>query len=304
MAVGDTRIRERIIRSVQDLETMPTLPVVVERLKQEIEDPNASARSVAALVENDPPTMARVLRLVNSPIYAPAFGQGKNITLDQAVVRLGMNELRNVVITSSVMTLFPATGAAKFDRHEFWRHSICCGFVAAALTEFTDAEFVCSRSEIELAGLCHDIGKVILDEYFHDTFVDVLESAKRDQTLFYEAEQRYLDLNHGQIGGILGARWGLPVPVIDAITHHHTLEKVKGRPTENIAKLIHLADFICNHQGLGISGNGRLMTFPKDVFEDLGISMEIVPDIIERVRDEAKRSEIFLSLAHVKDDED
>ncbi|MCK6438748.1 MAG: HDOD domain-containing protein, partial [Planctomycetes bacterium] len=176
-------IREDIIHAVRDLDTMPTLPAVVERLKQEIESPKASARSVATLVEDDPPTMARVLKLVNSPVYAPSFGLGKNITIDQAVVRLGMNELRNIVITSSVMTLFPRTGAANFNRNEFWRHSICCGLVAAALLDYTKVKMPCTRSEIELAGLCHDIGKILLDQYFHDAFLDALDHAAKEKVL-------------------------------------------------------------------------------------------------------------------------
>ena len=290
-------IRDQIIKTVTELESIPTLPVIVERLKKEIEDPDADASSVAKLIEEDPPTTARVLRLVNSPIYAPV--QSEAITLDQAVVRLGMTTLKDLVITSSMMTLFPKSGATTFDRREFWRHSISCGLVAAAITDFMDNKESINRSEVELAGLCHDIGKVIMDEFFHDEFVDILEAAEQEHLLLYEAELKYWQIDHGEIGGILAERWGMPDSIKDAIAYHHRPTKAAGKETEKVVQLIHLADFICNHQALGISGNGRIMAFPRECFESLNLDFELIPDIIERVREESQNSEIFLSLDEV-----
>lgn len=294
--MAPANIRDRIVETIRGLDKLPTLPVVVALLNKEIANPNATAQSVAKIVEDDPPIMARVLKLVNSPLYAPVFSQRKDITIQAAVVRLGMKALRDLVITTSVLTSFPPKGSVAFDRNEFWKHSINCGLVAETVSKFASTEIPCEETEMLLSGLCHDIGKVVLDQYFHDEFQGVLEAAKQDHKLLWEEEARLLGIEHGEVGELLAARWKLPEPIRMAVAYHHRPEALPNKDYEPLLHLVVLSDYICNHQGLGFSGNFRTMDFPRASFELLGLDVQDIPDIIERVRDEAAKSEILLSI--------
>ncbi len=294
--VSHSGIRDRIIEKLEGLDRLPTLPVVVALLNKEIKNPNASASSVARIIDDDPPIMTRVLKLVNSPLYAPSFNYRKNITIQAAVVRLGMNVLRDLVITTSVLKLFPARGQTAFDRKEFWRHSISCGFVAGTVLNFSSLELPFPESEIILAGLCHDIGKILLDQYFNEEFMGVIEAAKQEQSLLYESEERLLKIHHGEVGDLLAERWKLPNSIRNVIRYHHYPSQAADKDLLALTHLIHLSDYICNHQNLGFSGNYRAMAFPEESFKVLDLDVKDIPDIIERVREEARKSDILLSL--------
>jgi putative nucleotidyltransferase with HDIG domain len=299
-AVTEASTKDKILHTIRTLDKLPTLPVVVDLLTREIGNPDANATSIAKIINDDPAIMARVLKLVNSPLYAPTFKSKTAITIQAAVVRMGVNALRDIVLSTSVMTLFPARGAAAFNRDEFWKHSICVGLVAKVVREFSGRELTFADSELGLAGLCHDIGKVVLDQYFNEQFMDVIEHAKTNSKLLYESEQALLGLDHGEVGQALAERWKLPEHITAVIRYHHAPEKLAGKPHETLVRLVGLADYICNHQHLGFSGNCRNMDFPKASFDMLELPMAKIPDIILRVKEEAQKSDIFLTISGTK----
>jgi len=269
---------------------------VVERLNQEIANENANAASIARIIEDDQAIMTRVLKLVNSPLYAPTFKSKTAITLQQAVVRLGMNELRNIVLTTSMMTLFPNRIDATFDRADFWRHSICVGLVAKVLGQFATVKLPYEESELALAGLCHDIGKIVLDQYFNDMFQDVQSHARAEGKLLHEAEFALLGTDHGEVGQVLARRWRLQEQYGLVMRFHHRPDRAIDKPHLLLVQVVQLADYICNHQGLGYSGNCRVMEFPKASFDALGLDAGSIPDIIDRVHEQAEQSEILLTI--------
>lgn len=294
VTAGSTR--DEILNRVETLDSLPTLPVVVDRLNKEIASRNASAASIARIIEDDQAIMTRVLRLVNSPLFAPTFKKRGGVTIQEAVVRLGMTELRNIVLTTSMMTLFPSRADAAFDRSEFWRHSVCVGLVAKVVRDFSKLKLSYEESELALAGLCHDIGKVILDQYFNAYFNDALGRARRDSVLLYEAELMELGVDHGEVGAALARRWKLNEQYATVMRYHHFPDRAAGKPHEMLVRVVQLADYICNHQNLGFSGNCRTMEFPKATFDMLGIDVFAIPDIIDRVHQQAEQSEVLLAI--------
>lgn len=293
-----TEIRDKILDTIRDLENLPTLPVVVDLLNRELKSARASATSIAKIIEDDPSIMARVLKLVNSPLYAPTFKSRKGVTIQQAVVRLGTNALRNLVLSTTVMTMFPSKTNPSFDRTEFWRHSICVGFVAKILAEFCPEGLLpYEESDLALAGLCHDIGKIVLDQYFNEFFQDVMSEASSKRVLIWEAERSLLKTDHGEVGFALAERWKLPEHIAVVMKYHHAPSKIAGRQHEILVHAVTLADYICNHQNLGYSGNCRIMEFPAESFEMLKLDVEVIPDILLRVHQEAEKSDILLSIS-------
>ncbi|MCC6464949.1 MAG: HDOD domain-containing protein [Planctomycetes bacterium] len=304
-------MRQQIVELIAGLETLPTLPAVVTLLNKKLAAPGAKAADIARIIEDDPPLTSRVLRLLQSPVYAPLYNRQKTTvvgsttqvkqrsTLQQAVVRMGINAVRDLVLTTSVLQALPGGGDdVSFDRTKFWKHSISCGLVAATLMQFMREKISNEQTEVMLAGLCHDLGKVILDQYFAEQFSDILRQAKREGRLMYEVEQELLHIEHGEVGGFLAERWELPASIRAAMSYHHRVDLLPPALSEH-APLVHvikLADYITNHQNLGFSGNYRGLDFPRASFAELRLATTDIPEIIKRVREEAEKSEVLLAL--------
>lgn len=295
-------MRDRVIHLVTRLETLPTLPVVAGLLNEKLADPDVDAGGIARVIEDDPAIMARVMKLVNSPIYAPTLqspGRKGKINLREAVVRLGFNVLRDLVLTTSIVQAMAYDEDVSFDRAAFWRHSVNCGLIARTLSQFSSVEHRIEESTFILAGLCHDLGKLILDQNFPEQFGDILRVAKDHGRLMFEVELELLGIEHGEVGGLLAQRWGLPREVREAMNYHHRLKDLPRDMDNNARLLTHtvaLADYITNHQNLGFSGNYRAMDFPVSSFEALGLSTSDIRDIVSRVREDAGKSELLVAL--------
>ncbi|MBI2931682.1 MAG: HDOD domain-containing protein, partial [Planctomycetes bacterium] len=123
-------IEERLKRLADEIVGLPTLPPMLARMNQLMADPQASASDVAKAISSDPALASKVLRVVNSAFYGLAH---RVTTVTHAIVILGFNTIRNIVLGSSIFDAFRKEGAGLFDRVQFWKHSIGCGAAARAL---------------------------------------------------------------------------------------------------------------------------------------------------------------------------
>ena len=162
--------REDIRLGIRNIKNLPTLPIIVTRVLEVAADSGSSANELAEIVARDMSVSAKVLNLANSAFY----GFSRRITtIPQAVVVLGFETVRSLALSVSVFEyLNKPTGEASFDREAFWVHSIGCGTVARITAKSlgwrdTGTPFV--------AGLLHDLGKVILDTDYNDLYQEVVE---------------------------------------------------------------------------------------------------------------------------------
>lgn len=219
VAVDPQRLREvkdRIV-AAGDLPTLPTIAIEVSRLAS---NPLTGMSDIVRIIRNDPSLTAKILRVANSAFY----GMPRRIeSLNMALVVLGMRELNNLVTCITVLKTFPgAVGATEFDRHSFWEHSAGCGELARVIAarlrlRFHGVEFT--------AGLLHDIGKIVLDQYVHAEFVAALVLSRREGLSPVEAEQRTIGADHAEIGAWLAERWLLPLSIVESIRYHHRPEQ-------------------------------------------------------------------------------
>ncbi len=304
-------LRDQIVDLVVTLDTLPTLPSVVTLLNSKLNSPDADASEIAGIIEDDPVLTAKVLRLLASPAYATIYERaagsatqqelGCKGSLQMAIVRLGITGIRDLVLSTAVLQALDLNADFSFDRTEFWRHSICTGIVANTLLDFTHKEDLnVSCTEAVLAGLCHDIGKIILDQYFPEQFKDILKSAERKGAMMYEVELEYLHIEHGEIGGLLAKRWALPKSIQTAMSYHHRQDELSPSEREysDLLNVVVLADFIANHQNLGFSGNFRAPDFPRDSFNALGLETGDIPNILAAVQIEAAKSELLTAISN------
>ena len=287
-------MKTRIVRRLEKIHNLPTLPAVIEKLGEEIRNPKSDARRVAALIEDDPSMMARILKVVNSAFYG---GIEPITSVQHAVSRMGFNAVNNIALSTSVFATFDKSGEAGFDRKEFWRHCVCTG-IAANVVYNRVRQSISKRYTVDLlhlSGLLHDIGKIIFEQFFHDEFrISLRESAKRKIPLFH-IELECIGSDHAQVGAWLGKKWKLSREVIEVVRWHHEPDNATEQ-YRDLAMICHMANYICNVEKIGNSGDETAPAFFHSVWKRMGLEAADIPPIIEKVREESEKSEILLAF--------
>ena len=265
-----------------------------------IDHPRTSAKDVASLISTDQALTAKILKLANSAFYG--FPRGI-ATVNHAVVVLGFDTVKNLGLSVSVLERFSSGSSdTEFDRQKFWEHSIACGVAARMLAGKLRYRV---QGEAFAAGILHDIGKLILSQYFTDEFGGVLELARDENIYIGKAEEQVLGVTHTEIGHWLAEKWNLPDKLVAAIAYHHAPGRLK-RDAE-LPSLIHLADFLCRREKIGDGGGTRLPNLDPAALRAFGIheepkaALQRIFGYGEELQEEMERADAFTSIARGDD---
>ncbi len=265
-----------------EIKDLPTLPSMAAAALAVAEDPGSTASDLLRVILSDPPIAARVLRVANSVFFHRAAG-GDVTDLQTAIVRLGFSNVRNLLMGVSVIRSFNAFFVdSPYTREDFWVHSIS---VAALTGRLSRADERISSSTAFVAGLLHDIGKLILDRYHRDPFTHALRLAQGERIPLDEAERRRFGSDHAAIAGELLDTWHFPRELSDPVRYHHDPERCPERHRLH-AMLVQAADYLCNVHGVGYSGNAHPAAPPARYFEQLKIREDEIESHLEALRSE------------------
>ena len=277
---------ERLIRRVEEL---PTLPAIITRILEVLEDERTSARDLERVVSCDQSIAARVLRIANSAYY----GFSREITtMHRAIIILGFQTVRALALGSSIFETF--LGGDKrscFDRTTYWLHSIAtsrCAMAMARRTGGVDSE------EAFMAGLLHDIGMVVMDHVMREEYRPVLEKAIRQEGPLHRLEREAWGFDHADVGAWLGEHWKFPVSLLEAIGFHHRVA-TRSNALRPLVAVIQLADHCCNEAGLTVSGKSNCSEPQEEALKLIGISEPDLADLTERMREERPEIEAFFT---------
>ncbi len=284
--------REAILKTLSDINKLPAIPEVVVRVLQLVNQKSGNAENLAKLINEDPSLAANVLKLVNSALYG---AQVKEITsIKAAVTRLGSAEVSRLCMSLGVAKVFSGMGSG--IRHkEFWKHSLAVGIAARMIQSERDSADDSLGEVVFTAGLLHDVGAFILDQFFNELFAEVQKAVKEEDRSAYGIEWERLGIDHGEVGGILLGHWGLPEDIVAAVSWHHAPEKAKDEH-RRVAYLIYLADQLCNEIGLSFDYETAEEAVRPEALSELGVDMLDLPQLTERIGEEAQKSEMFSSL--------
>jgi HD-like signal output (HDOD) protein len=205
-----------IERKLESLTELPTIPAVISQVLDALDNPNLSAGNLARVIEQDQTLTARVLRVANSPFY----GFARRIsTIDLAVVVMGTNAIKEIVMSLIIQRFFTRIGRETFDVRAFWSYSVFCGAAARLLARRMGYRLA---GEAFVCGLMHDIGYLILIEYFSSKFKEIRAIQQKKALSLTESETRLIGGTHADIGAWLAEKWNLPQHLCDAIRYHHT----------------------------------------------------------------------------------
>jgi HD-like signal output (HDOD) protein len=273
---------------VQQIGSLPTLPSVIVRVNEQVANPKTSALDLARTILEDQSLTARLLRLVNSPFY----GFPRRIaTVTEAVTILGFAPVRSLLLTASVVDLLVGEETPDFSPTGLWEHSVGAAVGAGLLARYTRHE---DREEVFVAGLLHDVGKLVLFHFLTKEFLAVLETSRREDIPIRTAEQRLLGFTHDQIGRLLAERWKLPVRLSEAIGCHHRPDLAQVGKRE--AALVHVAEALTRALGLGSGGDDAVPMLEPETWRRLGLQTTILePLMIELEEQYADARAILLS---------
>ncbi len=255
-----------------EIETLPALPAAYERIAELAEDPSASATEFAHVISADSALTARLLRIVNSPVY----GFPRRIeSVTRAIVVLGFETLRQLVLVSSVVDAFRDPAPRSLGRTAFWEHSLATGLVAKSLAGLRRPE---RAEEIFVAALLHDVGKLVLDRLDPERYRAALERSHRDRRALLETEIETLGTTHPEVGALLLERWRLPRPLVEVVRHHH--DPLSAGLDRDRTLLVQAADALAIGLGWGDGGNRWVPAVAPDLLERLSLEPDLVLDAL------------------------
>ena len=234
------RMSNDALRSlIGSLSGLPSIPAIYNELQDKLNDPECVIGDIAEIIEKDISMTAKILQLVNSAF----FGLYKNIeTPGRAVNLLGLDTIKALVLGIGVFSELKGPSSKVFSLSDLWDHSVTVAGFAKKIAQLENADKKIVDDAF-IAGMIHDIGKLLLFSTMNEQTIEAAELARSEQTLFSMAEEKVFNADHTDVGGYLIGLWGLPGSVVEAIAFHHRLGEYP-EPSFCPALAVHAADAI------------------------------------------------------------
>jgi HD-like signal output (HDOD) protein len=280
---------ELIIRKLKNL---PTLPLVVDKLTQVVNNPKSCSKDLSDIIDKDPSLSARVLKIVNSSFYG--FSQ-KIPTVSRAVVILGYSCVKNLALSSTIFNfLAEKVNSNAFDINSLWEHSLKCAACARLIAGKTLPQ---SGEDAFISGLMHDIGKVIFVEHFIDQYQQALNKASDDTIPVCEAERQVMGIDHAELGYMLADKWNFHKLQSASIRFHHrplAAQKSCDELSFKISCIVYLANILSKVDCKEISEVEPLKEIDPEVVSLLNIERGWEQRILLELENEIEKSKVFV----------
>lgn len=256
---------------------LTSFPDIYFRIKEVLEDESASAEKIAKVVSTDMSLSAKLIKLVNSPLYG--FPQTIE-SVSRAVTLVGGKELSTLALGISAINYFHDIPAELVDMKTFWRHSITCGIFAKLLA---GTQSGLSPERFFIGGLLHDVGRLIMFKKLPYASTEAMLFARENSIPLVEAERSVLEFCHTDISTPLLESWKFPEGLSNMINYHHNPMEFPN-PLE--PAIIHIADNLTNAVEIAQGGMYVLPGIDEDAWEILGIQASQLPDLVDQCREQ------------------
>ncbi len=230
------------LKQFNDIKDLPSLPAIVMKVNEMLDNPYTDIDSLSAVIEKDQAIVSKMLALVNSAF----FGLREDVSsVNQACIILGFDAIRNIVVSLSTFkalnNVTKNKSCEKFKVDIFWKHSIGVAVLSKYLS--TNSKYG-DPEKCFVAGLLHDMGKLMVAYYFPNNFETIYDLAKKKKLIYLDAEKKTAPAFHHEIGYFLAKKWELPNHLANTIYSHHKIQIGSSSLEEDI--IVNTADGIIN----------------------------------------------------------
>jgi len=263
--------KKEIARAMDELKPIPQVALKILRL---VGRDDYDISEIAEEIRKDQVISAKTLQLSNSALFSI---RRKIDTLDHALLLIGRDQLVKLVISASVRRLFePDTQGYSLCKGGLYHHALGTAIVSEKLAQITGKVL---PGLAYTAGLLHDIGKVVLDQYVSAAYPLFYRNVSQKHENFLQAERTILGIDHTQVGYELAVKWGFPETLSAAIRHHHSPEKETTH--RSLTHILCIADLLMEkfYAGLELEQTGSENL--SDRLSELGLSIGNLPDLVD-----------------------
>jgi len=248
------------------IQRLDPLPITIQKMIPALHDEDVSLAEIARIIEFDQAIASNILKISNSALYAGWF---QVTNLRDAVMRLGTNVILEVVLGQYLKKITVAAPMYDLTEDDLWLH----GAVTSMAINLLLRE--CPRAKIPptapIAGLVHDIGKLIMVRYLQVEVYSILQLCNEKAITFVEAEQELFGFDHAEVGATVARKWSFPPEVTAAIENHH---KNPVPDTHPIIDAVVIANLVAKTVGIGLGAEGMNFTIDNTCRQRLGLSFQ------------------------------
>ena len=274
----DTSLKDRILTSVEEL---PPMPQVVMKTQELLADSNSDAQKIAETIETDQSIATKVLKVANSSYYSMS---GQISSISHASVVLGHKVLGEVVTLAGAEGILdgklPGYG---YDSKDLWKHSLAVAFGSKIISNSKNPDLV---KEAHMAGLIHDVGRIILDSYIVERKEEIESYMEKEEKTFLDAESQFFGFNHAEIASEVCKKWNFPESINFAIKYHHQPGNSDGN---ELSYILHMADYIAILSGIGYDSDDVLYEVEEGTMDYLNLTNEDVSDMVLQVTESVNK---------------
>jgi len=285
---------EELASSIKDA---ITIPIVIQEVLELTASKDANARAISKAISHDPILSAKVLKTVNSSFFGFIFKTGD---IRDAVVRLGVKQIRSITVAMSIGKLFDGgESLGGYSRLGVWEHSLAVGVMCELVTKICGCpEAKPLSSDAMLTGVLHDIGIILAEQTLKKEYHQVLAISKEEHIPLHLAEKRALGFSHAELASEVLKRWRLPKPIYEGVRVHHDKELEHANL---LGKICTMSEYLTAARKIGFPD---LTVVPRDSFGHLQLSLGLVGKKVANLRSRfdarmAEAQELFQGAAAV-----
>jgi len=225
---------------------LPTLPHIANKVMRMVSDPETSAKDIQEEIIKDQGMTGQILKISNSAM----FGMKREVkTLTHAIMLLGFDTIRSIVVAAATKNLYQRKGGSGFKEKLIWENSIGSALIARGIAEqFSSID----KEEAFIGGLMHNLGKTVLNDKFSEQYAKIMATAYNENRAIEDIEHEELGFTHAELGACIIRQWNLSESLVVAIGHYLAPETAP-RQHQMLTAIIRMSDIFCKDLGLGVA---------------------------------------------------
>ncbi len=264
---------ERVVKAIQQVTQIATLPEVTTKIIQVVEDPRSTAKDLQNIIKHDVALSAKILKVVNSAFY----GLPRQVSsVDRAIILLGLSTVKNIAVATSVTKIFSGQQVSnRFTAKDLWQHSLACGVFCKLIAQAKKME---NADEMFVAGLMHDLGIVVEKQVYAKELAEIINQAEARKMTLFQVEQEVLGADHQAFGTALAGKWKFPHLFQLTTGYHHQPFKASEQ-YQDVTAVCHLADVLAGKKQIGLYFENVL--FEEETIAKIGLAEQQLAEIYQ-----------------------